>query len=201
MFNFFKKKKGEEQLPKEDDGLINKADYLIVENKKICLGVILEDMNQESLDALLLCFNRDFKHKIFSDEQIGEFSQAYNLDVTKHFHFIDYTYYKENRGILNLSSTMRFLSNNVIGLEGNIEVKSKMDSINKEKFYDRVEIEKLSEDLGFSVYDRCEFKDYSITKQNFKDSSFIFLVEEQKTSSELRSELKEAAKKMLDAQK
>jgi hypothetical protein len=95
---------------------------------------------------------------------------------------------------------MRFLSNNVIGLEGNIEVKSKMDSINKEKFYDRVEIEKLSEDLGFSVYDRCELKDYSITKQNFKDSSFIFLVEEQKTSSELRSELKEAAKKMLDAQ-
>lgn len=44
MFNIFKKKKEEKQLPKKDDGLINKADYVIVENKKICLGVILGDM-------------------------------------------------------------------------------------------------------------------------------------------------------------
>ena len=117
MFNFFKKKKEEEQLPKEDDGLINKADYIIVENKKICLGVILEDMNQESLDALLLCFNRDFKDKIFSDAQINKYSQAYDLDVTKHFHFIDYLFYKENRGTLNFSIKMRFLSNKV-NMEG-----------------------------------------------------------------------------------
>ena len=154
MFNFFKKKKEEKKLTKEEDGLINKSDYLIVDNKKICLGVILEDMNQESLDALLLCFNRDFKDKLFSDDRIEKFSQAYNLDVTKHFYFIDYLFYKENRGDLEISGKMRFLSNKV-NMEEIIsseeEIDKLMSNVNKDKFYNNVEIQKLSVKFGFSV--------------------------------------------------
>lgn len=50
------------------------------------------------------------------------------------------------------------------------EIESTIMSIDNDIFYNRVDIEKLSEKCGFSVFDRCEFEPYIIHNYKTKNS-------------------------------
>lgn len=186
MFNIFKKKKvnldGDIDLPKPN-----------LENLKICLGVnLLDEIEQEELDALFYVYSNFLEGKLFTDERLleiqGDYQEGEIKPISHHFLFMDYLYYNENKKIRQPKSRMRFVSTKV-NMEGLIPengAEKNMATVNIDKFYNRVEIEKLSESFGFSVYDRCEFKKYTVWELTFKDSSHVNWVENAKTEAELR---------------
>ena len=131
------------------------------DNAFSCLGVIVQEkMSDEDFESCLNFFSKGLKPKIFTSDNLETISKKLGFDVKEYYFFIDNDDLKNKHYKANISILYRFKGSKSIS---EIEIETLIKNIDPELFYNRVDIENLSQKYGFSVFDRCQFESYTIS--------------------------------------
>lgn len=131
------------------------------DNAFSCLGVIVQEkMSDEDFESCLNFFSKGLKPKVFTSDNLETISKKLGFDVKEYYFFIDNDDLKNKKYKASISTLYRFKGSKSIS---EIEIETLIKNIDPEVFYNRVDIEKLSEKYGFSVFDRCQFESYIIS--------------------------------------
>lgn len=126
-----------------------------------CLGVIVQEkMSQEDFESCLNFFNKGLKPKIFTSDNLETISKKLGFDVKEYYFFVDNEDLKNKDYKATISILYRFKGSKSISED---EIEALIKNIDAELFYNRVDIENLSQKYGFSVFDRCHFESYTIS--------------------------------------
>jgi hypothetical protein len=130
-----------------------------------CLGVIVQEkMSEEDFESCLNFFNKGLKPKIFTSDNLETISKKLGFDIKEYYFFIDNEYFKNKAHKVTVSILYRFKGSKFISEE---EIEALIKNIDSELFYNRVDIENLSQQYGFSVFDRCQFESHTISTFTF----------------------------------
>ena len=146
---------------------------LFKSNKSIarlsCIGVRLKEygIEQEDLDSCFELFEKTFSTKVYTIADINEISKRLGFDVNEYYVFIENEILRSNKEISIKILYRYFGSKNISDLE--IE-KIFSEKIDKNLFFTRGDIQKLSESIGASVWDRNIFNPYVTHEYEFKKS-------------------------------
>ena len=135
----------------------------------VCLGIKYQDIEPEDLNL----FNQIIVqlNKMYNDSHIADINEKLGFDIQKYFHFVDIELMKDDKST-SISIQYKYAGSKGISDEP-LEAIFK-EKINPDKFYNRVEIEKLSEDIGASVWDRNNFETVTISEFTFTKNNQTF---------------------------
>lgn len=155
----------------------HKSNYMLWKKKKeeaveesiryTCRGInYLEiiELNGESLDSskeeLFEYFEK--QQKVYTKEEIAIITSKLGFDIWNSFIWIDARF--ANKGTMDVRVLKRWLGVNDITKEPEFlaEINTVLPKyLNHHEFYNRVQIEKISQIVGFSVYDRSNWESFT----------------------------------------
>lgn len=135
----------------------------------VCLGVKYkeEGICPEDLDSCFEVFEKYFSKRTYTQIDIDNIIKQFGFNIHDYYVFID----KRIADIPNKETKMswcyRWFGSKKISSE---EMEKQIEAnLSNEKQYTRVDIEKLSEKVGFSVYDRNNFVSFMISEYSFEN--------------------------------
>ena len=152
MFSFLKKKK---------------AQYC-------CLGVKHreEGISPDDLESCFEVFEKYFSKRIYTQEEIDEIIKKFGFNIHDYYVFVDQQITNSANKKTSMKIYHRWFGSNKISGE---EIEKMIDeNLSSELNYTRVDIEKISEKVGFSIYDRNDFRSYLIAEYSFESNDEVY---------------------------
>jgi hypothetical protein len=172
---FWKKK--QEEVPKVEEKKSGEGMY-------DCIGINYLDVIEidgEDLDSVKEELFEKFKQmkKVFSRNDIEKITEKFGYDIWKSFIWVELPILQLNAKF-SVNAKYRWLGIKkeyadkelYIGIENPEELlKSKL---NNKEFYNMVQIQNVSAEVGFSVFDRCNWQLFTETTRIYPTETFVY---------------------------